>query len=72
MDKTNSNYIMNKIKDDPEFHGQNSILHIPVGVQLAVVLYRLRSYGDGGAIRKIASLFGIGDGETIERIQQNI
>lgn len=72
MDRENFHYLLNKIKDDCEFHGQNSALQISTEVQLAVVLYRLGSYGDGGSIRKIASIFGIGDGATIERITHRI
>lgn len=72
MNRETFQYLFNRIKDDPEFHGQNSVLQTPIEVQLAIVLYRLGSYGDGGSIRKIASLFGVGDGATIERITNRI
>lgn len=55
--------ILNEIKDDPVFH--TSSIQFPTSIQIAIVLFRLGSSGESGSIRKMASVFGVGDGETI-------
>lgn len=62
------NFIASKIEDNLLFHGENASLQFPVNVQLAVVLFRLGSTGESASIRKIAAVFGIGDGGTIDKI----
>lgn len=64
--------ILNLIKDDEVFHGPRSCKQFPVEVQLIIVLYRLGSIGEGATLRKISSLFGIGDGGTIQIITNRI
>lgn len=66
------NYICSKIENSPVFHGSNSILQFPVQIQLAVTLFRLGSNGESASIRKIAALFGIGDGGTIDNITKRV
>jgi len=60
--------ILDLIKDNPLFHGKNSGKQFSPYFQLALVMYRLGSFGSGAQIGKIASLFGIGDGGTIDKI----
>ncbi|XP_031328220.1 protein ALP1-like [Photinus pyralis] len=66
------NFILSKIQNDPVFHGCNSCHQFPIQVQLAVVLFRLGSSGESASIRKIAAIFGIGDGGTIEKITSRV
>lgn len=56
------------IKDHPVFEHKRRKPQLRVDVQLLVALYRLGSYGEGSSILKVASLFGIGDGGTIQNI----
>lgn len=60
--------ILDLIKDNPVFHGKNSEKQFSSYFQLALVMYRLGSFGTGAEIGKIAALFGIGDGGTIDKI----
>lgn len=60
--------ILDLIKDNPVFHGKNSEKQFSLYFQLALVMYRLGSFGTGAEIGKIAALFGIGDGGTIDKI----
>lgn len=62
------NVILALIENNPVFHGTNSHKQFTVQFQLALVLYRLGSNGDGATLTKIATLFGIGDGGTIDKI----
>lgn len=39
---------------------------------MAVTLFRLGGYGDAAGIRKIATLFGVGDGGTIDIMTKRI
>lgn len=64
-------FVLSKIESDPIFNcGPN--LQYSVAIQLALTLYRLGSYGDGASIARIAALFGIGDGGTIENITHRV
>lgn len=65
-------FILNKIKSNPLFLGENASLQIPVEIQLAIVLYRLGSSGEAASIRKIAAIFGIGDGGSIDKITKRV
>lgn len=60
--------ILNAIRSHSVFNGHNSQKQFTVEFQLALVLYRLGSNGDGATIQKMSCLFGIGDGGTIDRI----
>lgn len=64
--------ILDLIKENPVFHGQNSNLQFSPFFQLALVLYRLGSSGENASRGKTASLFGVGDGGTINKITQRI
>lgn len=66
------NVLLALIENHPVFHGFNSHKQFTTQFQLALVLYRLGSYGEGATLCKIASLFGIGDGGTIEKITSRI
>lgn len=59
-------YIYELIKDDILFQGPRSSMQLPIQMQLLIVLYRLGSSGEGASISKIAFLFGIGDGGTLQ------
>lgn len=54
------------------FNGSNADKQFSVQFQLALVLYRLGSYGEGSTLVKIASLFGIGDGGTIHKVTKRV
>lgn len=62
------NVILDLINDNPLFHGKNSEKQFSPYFQLALVMYRLGANGTGASIARIAALFGIGDGGTIEKI----
>ncbi|XP_050339459.1 uncharacterized protein LOC126765759 [Bactrocera neohumeralis] len=57
--------ILELIKNDAVFMTSSSASLLPIEMQLKIVLYRLGSSGDGQSVRKVASLFGVGDGGTI-------
>ncbi|XP_055842713.1 uncharacterized protein LOC129909663 [Episyrphus balteatus] len=69
---SNFDIILDLIKDDEIFHGPRSCRQLSVKTQLTIVLYRLGSSGEGGSIAKIARLFGIGDGGTIQNITERV
>lgn len=59
--------ILDLIKDDPVFRSRGrGRPQYPIHLQLQVVLYRLGSSGEASSIAKIAFLFGLGDGGTIQ------
>lgn len=58
--------ILSLIETDEVFDGARNGKQYPIETQLAVTLFRLGSSGEGATISKIASLFGIGDGGTIQ------
>lgn len=66
------NIILALVEENPVFHGVNSHKQFSVQFQLALVLYRLGSNGNGATLAKIATLFGIGDGGTIDKITRRV
>lgn len=67
------NIILSLIKDDPIFEQKRrGRPQIPVEVQLQVVLFRLGCTGEGSSIAKIAFLFGIGDGGTVQNVTKRV
>ncbi|XP_037942584.1 protein ALP1-like [Teleopsis dalmanni] len=54
------------------FKGPGSNLQLPVELQLAIVLFRLGSSGESASVRKIATIFGVGDGGTLTKITQRV
>ncbi len=66
------NVVLGLIEAHPVFHGQNSDKQFSAGFQLALVLFRLGCNGQGASISKIASLFGVGDGGTIEKVTRRV
>lgn len=54
------------------FHGKNSSKQFTVFFQLALVMYRLGSNGNSASISKIAGVFGVGDGGTIDRVTRRV
>lgn len=64
--------ILNEIKSNIVFNGHNSELQFTVEFQLAMVLYRLGSYGEGATIQKMSCLFGVGDGGTINKVTTRV
>lgn len=64
-------FTLSKIESDAIFNcGPNH--QYSVAIQLTLTLYRLGAYGDGASIVRIAALFGIGDGGTIEKITRRV
>lgn len=65
-------YILDLIKDDDVFKTKAHTIQLPIELQLKIVLFRLGSSGDGLTIRKVASLFGVGDGGTIQIVTNRV
>ncbi|XP_017475630.1 PREDICTED: uncharacterized protein LOC108365917 isoform X3 [Rhagoletis zephyria] len=65
-------FILSLIRNNIEFNKSHSVRQYSVDHQLAIVLFRLGSSGENAAIRKIASVFGVGDGETIYKITKRV
>jgi len=63
---------MDKIQGHKVFQGKNSGRQFPIATQLALVFYRLGCSGDGGSVMKMTSLFGIGDGGTLDKITKRV
>lgn len=70
--RTQFNIILALIENNPVFHGENSEKQFSVAFQLALVLYRLGSNGHGATLCKIAQLFGVGDGGTIDKVTKRV
>lgn len=70
--KAQFNTILALIDEHPVFHGQNSGKQFTTQFQLALVLYRLGSSGDGATLGRIWNLFGVGDGGTINKITSRV
>jgi hypothetical protein len=51
---------------------QTSDSQIPVSIQVAIAMYRFGICGTGASIRKIASIFGLGDGGTVIRVTRRV
>ncbi|GAB0095856.1 protein ANTAGONIST OF LIKE HETEROCHROMATIN PROTEIN 1 [Sergentomyia squamirostris] len=64
-------FILHEICTDPVFIAKSGN-QMPVEKQLALVLYRLGSFGDSSSIAKIAALFGIGDGGTLDNVTHRV
>jgi len=62
--------ILELIQHDPVF--LNDKKQLSVSTQLAIVLFRLGSYGSGNSIAKLATLFGVGDGGTVDRVTSRV
>ncbi|KAM8702541.1 hypothetical protein ACLKA7_005657 [Drosophila subpalustris] len=59
--------MVNLIKADEVF-STAGIRQIPVDLQIAIVLFRLGSSGSSASVKKICTIFGIGDGGTLAKI----
>lgn len=66
VSRSTFNFVFNLIKDDEVFDGSKSGKQHPIKMQLLLVLYRLGSSGEAATYTKIATLFGVGDGGTIQ------
>ncbi|XP_039968986.1 protein ALP1-like [Bactrocera tryoni] len=64
--------ILDLIKGDNLFNKIRSGKQFPIKTQLAIVLYRLGSSGEGATLSKIAGLFGISDGGIIQNLTERI
>ncbi|XP_046811016.1 uncharacterized protein LOC124420820 [Lucilia cuprina] len=65
-------HILNSIKDDDVFNTSPKTAQLPIDMQLKIVLYLLGSSGDGLSTRKVATLFGVGDGGTIQKVTKRV
>ncbi|XP_037929005.1 protein ALP1-like [Teleopsis dalmanni] len=65
-------YLVALISEAEIFKKANGSKQFPIGLHLAIVLYRLGSSGESASIRKVATTFGIGDGATLMKITQRI
>ncbi|XP_037827731.1 uncharacterized protein LOC119615817, partial [Lucilia sericata] len=65
-------HVLDLIQNDEVFQTICHKSQLPVELQLKIVLYRLGSSGDGASVRKVASLFGIGDGRTIQNVTRRV
>lgn len=66
------NVILNEIRSHKVLNGYNSQKQFTVELQLAIVLYRLGSNGQGSTVQKILCLFGVGDGGTIDIVTRRV
>ena len=58
-------YLMSLIEMDPIFHTKSMSPQLPIHLQLKIALFRFGSNGDSASVRKVATLFGVGDGGTV-------
>ncbi|XP_049302157.1 uncharacterized protein LOC125775544 [Bactrocera dorsalis] len=65
-------HILSLVKEDTAFKNKNSVPQIPVELQLKIALCRFGSSGDSAFIRKVATLFGVGDGGTVITVTDRI
>jgi hypothetical protein len=56
--------ILSLIKDHPVFQNNSNNSQVPVEVQLAVTLYRMGRYGNGGSVVDIARVAGCSEGSV--------
>jgi len=70
MTKDQFSTVLKLIENNPVFLTDKK--QLPVATQLSIVLFRLGSYGSGIAIAKLSTLFGIGDGGTVERVTERV
>lgn len=71
MERTTFHALLSRIQPKACFNPAANRQH-PVAIQLAVTLYRLGASGDGASIGRIAALFGIGDGGTIDIMTRRV
>lgn len=64
--KTTFLQLADELRGSGRFEGRDQF---PLHLQLAIVLYRLRT---SESLAKVASIFGIGDGSTIQRITKRV
>ena len=57
--------VLNIIQDNPIFHNSSTFQQRDPIIQLAVALARFGSYGNGGSVSKLQSIFQFGYGSTI-------
>ncbi|XP_036330754.1 uncharacterized protein LOC118742613 [Rhagoletis pomonella] len=65
-------HILTLIKEDPVFKNKKLVPQLPVDLQLKITLFRLGSSGDNASLRKVATLFGVGDAGTIIKVTQRV
>lgn len=71
MNRSTFYALLSKIQTNPCFNITENRQY-PVAIQLAVTLFRLGASGDAASVRKIATLFGIGDGGTIDLFTKRV
>lgn len=72
VNRSEFNHILNLIKNDPIFESGKTATQLPIELQLQIALYRFGSNGEGATIRKIASIFGVGDGGTLDVVTNRV
>ncbi|XP_036335362.1 uncharacterized protein LOC118745794 [Rhagoletis pomonella] len=65
-------YILSLIKDDKVFSNKNGVPQLSIERQLQIALFRLGSSGESASVRKIATLFGVGDGGTLNIVTYRV
>ncbi|XP_036334867.1 uncharacterized protein LOC118745527 [Rhagoletis pomonella] len=65
-------YILSLIKDDKVFSNKNGVPQLSIERQLQIALFRLGSSGESASVRKIATLFGFGDGGTLNIVTYRV
>lgn len=71
MNRATFNVLLSRIRTNICFNAGENRQH-SVEIQLAVTLYRLGASGDAASVRKIAALFGIGDGGTVDIMTKRV
>lgn len=72
MERHQFDLLLSLISDDEEFQKPHACKQFSIGLQLAIVLYRLGSSGENASVRKIATTFGVGDGGTLSKITNRV
>ncbi|XP_037946997.1 protein ANTAGONIST OF LIKE HETEROCHROMATIN PROTEIN 1-like [Teleopsis dalmanni] len=65
-------HLLTLIEKSEVFQKPYSNKQLPIELQLAIVLYRLGSASENVSTRKIANLFGIGGGGTVDKITRRV
>lgn len=71
MNRASFNALLSRIRTNECFNPAGNRQY-SVDIQLAVTLFRLGASGDAASVRKIAALFGIGDGGTIDIMTKRV
>ncbi|XP_070072656.1 uncharacterized protein [Drosophila takahashii] len=64
--------LLDLIRNDEIFQSTGTKMQYPTDLQLAIVLFRLGSSGNSASVRKISTVFGVGDGGTLALFTERV